>query len=221
MRDNVMKTRAVITDLDNTLFDWVDIWHASFKAMLDQLVKSTGIAEDVMIEEFKAVFTKYGTTEYAFAIEELPSLRRKHPDGDLTALYQDAIHAFRSARQKHMRLYPTVHDTLTSLKTSGCLIAGYTESFAFYSAYRLKTLDLDGVIDVLYSPPDHELPAEDVLAKRRQYPAEHYRLQKTAHHHTPAGAKKPAPEILLGIIKDLKVEASTAIYVGDSLMKDV
>ena len=29
---------VVVTDLDDTLFDWVAIWHACFTAMLDRLL---------------------------------------------------------------------------------------------------------------------------------------------------------------------------------------
>ena len=33
-------TSVVIMDLDDTLWDWVGIWHASFTAMLDRLEQS-------------------------------------------------------------------------------------------------------------------------------------------------------------------------------------
>ena len=38
---------VVITDLDNTLFDWVNIWDGSFKARLDRLNHDGGVEEEV------------------------------------------------------------------------------------------------------------------------------------------------------------------------------
>jgi hypothetical protein len=33
-RPDIAKKTALITDLDNTLFDWADLWYRSFSAML-------------------------------------------------------------------------------------------------------------------------------------------------------------------------------------------
>ena len=132
--------KVVITDLDDTLWDWVDIWYQSFKALLDQLVKDSGIAEDILLKEFKEVFTKHKTTEYAFAIEELPSLQKKHKGEDLTILYAEAIKKYREGRKASLRTYPTVLGTLITLKKKGVLLVGYTESMSFYTRYRLRNL---------------------------------------------------------------------------------
>lgn len=71
---------------------------------------------------------------------------------------------------------------------------------AFYSAYRLKRFGLDGVIDVLYSPKDHVIPADTSLDELRRLPDEYYELQVTKNKNTPAGELKPNPKILLDII---------------------
>jgi phosphoglycolate phosphatase-like HAD superfamily hydrolase len=133
---------VVITDLDNTLFDWVDIWHRSFKAMLDQLVKESEIPQDTLLSEFKKIHEKHRTSEYAFSIEELPSLREKYPKEDLVKKFDSAIRAFRVARKDALRLYPTVMETLQELKDKGCLLVGYTESMSYYTDYRLEILNL-------------------------------------------------------------------------------
>lgn len=149
---------VVITDLDNTLFDWVNIWHVSFKAMLDRLARDSGIGEDILKTEFKKIHEKYGTSEYAFSIEELPSLRTKYAGEDLAKKFRGAIEDFRAAREANLRLYPEVMETLEALKDRGCLLVGYTDSISFYTKYRVRQLGLDRVLDFLYSPPDHPLP---------------------------------------------------------------
>ena len=119
-----------------------------------------------------------------------------------------------------MRLYPDVMSTLQILNRNGVILVAYTESMSFYSNYRFRKLELDQVFDFLYSPPDHALPHEDV-ANIRKYPVENYVLKKTVHKFTPEGEKKPNPHILLSILENIGVKPDEAVYVGDSLMKDV
>jgi phosphoglycolate phosphatase len=51
--------------------------------------------------------------------------------------------------------------------------------------------------------------------------ADHYRLKSTRHLHTPPGVLKPDATILRVILDKFSVEPNRALYVGDSLMKDV
>lgn len=215
------RVSVLVTDLDNTLFNWVDIWHEAFSAMLRRLVEDSGISRDRLIKEIKGIHERHGTSEYAFLIEELPSLQEKHPGKRLAEVYSGAIDAFRHARKAHLRLYPGVMGTLGTVKQKGCLIVAYTESLAFYTNYRIRNLGLDGVLDYLYSPADHDLPANLTREQLRNYPPEHYDLKGTEHRNTPAGQLKPNPKILLQIIRDIRAEPNQCIYIGDSLIKDV
>jgi phosphoglycolate phosphatase len=215
------KVSLVITDLDNTLFDWVEIWYRSFSAMLETLLKQSQIPRSVLIPEIREIHQREGTSEYAFLIEELPSLRKKHPGENLTEVYVDAIQAFRDARASALKLYPTVSDTLHFLKDSGCRIVGYTESLEFYSLYRIRKLNLDGLLDFVYTPPDHPLPSGMSREKIRLYPLESYDLTATKSRHTPPGELKPNPKLLADIIAEVGGDKNESIYVGDSLMKDI
>ena len=177
------KTAAIlVTDLDNTLYDWFGFWHSSFTAMFNEVARISGLDRQLLEKEFRTVFQKHGTSEYAFAIQELPSLKVLHGENaDLPKLYSAAIDAYRDARRKSLHLYPGVMQTLTTLRARGCLLIGYTESLAFYTKYRLRRLGLDELLDFLYSPPDHEVPSD----ASRHYPAEHYDLRRTVHRETP------------------------------------
>lgn len=210
---------TVITDLDNTLYDWVAMWGAAFNAMLRVLVDQSGIDQAVIEAEARDVHRKYGTSEYSFLIESLPSLQRKHPGRDLAEVYADAIRAYREARDASLRLFPTVMDTLTALKAKGCLIIGYTDSRAFYSGYRVRKVGLDGVLDFLFSPPGHELPG--TARERRGPPLDAHEFEKTVHRHTPEGETKPNPAVLADIMRDTGAAPARTVYVGDSLMRDV
>jgi FMN phosphatase YigB (HAD superfamily) len=218
-----MKARksVLITDLDNTLFDWVHLWHSCFSAMLEKIADISGISDDRLKSEIKEVHQKHGTSEYAFLIEELPSLQRKYQNEDLTKIFAPALAAYREQRRKELRLYPSVAESLLKIKGTGAKIIGYTESMAFYSNYRVRRLGLDGIFDVIFSPKDHDLPKGMGVDQLRKYPAARYEFQHTDHQHTPAGELKPNKDILLSIVRHIGAAPEDCVYVGDSLIKDV
>lgn len=214
-----MKRNVLITDVDNTLFDWVDIWYRSFRAMLDEVCAISGLAENDLYTSIRSIHQTHQTSEYAFLLEEIPEFRLKYGDKVL-AKFAPAVDAFRKARLEALHLYPNVSEVLKELKLRGVTIVAYTESQEFYTQYRFRKLGLDRLVDYLYSPPDHELPVKDVR-NLRKYPDETYRLELTEQRHTPRGEIKPNPHILSKILEDLEVPAERALYVGDSKMKDI
>lgn len=211
----------VVTDLDNTLFDWVAAWHASFSALLNGISIISEIPVSVLIPEIRQIHQNHGTSEYAFLIEEIPSLKQKYGSDDLLEVFAKPIQASRDARRSALRLYPGVMKTIDAIRGSGCLLVGYTESMAFYTNYRVRRLDLDLVLDFLYSPADHGLPVGTTANEIRRYPEASYRLRHTVHRETPKGEVKPNPSLLLDIVNGVGGNISSTLYIGDSLMKDV
>jgi FMN phosphatase YigB (HAD superfamily) len=216
-----MKKTALITDLDNTLFDWVELWLNCFSSMLDSIVEISGIEKAKLLPEIATVHQKHGTSEYSFLIDEVPSLRSVLKGRPATEVFAKSIQIYRSKRREHLRLYPTVAETLLKIKGRGTRIVGYTESMAFYSNYRVRRLGLDGVLDYVFCPEDHRLPAELSAENLRHYPASHYGLKLTKQEYTPKGSKKPDATVLNAIMADLELSIEDCVYVGDNLMKDV
>lgn len=98
----------------------------------------------------------------------------------------------------------------------------YTESMAFYSAYRLKRFSrIAIIIDFLFSPQDHDMPQGVSTERLRSLPDDFYELQVTETRHTPPGELKPNPTVLLDIVRMIGAAKSTTAYIGDSLFKDV
>jgi len=213
--------QLLIVDLDNTLFDWVGMWYCSFSAMLKQLSLDSDISEDILTGEFKAIFQKYDTSEYAFALDEISSLINKHPGERISEIYKKSIHAYNKARKKHLKLYPGVLRSLEMIKQKGTLIIGYTESMEFYTKIRIKKLGLDGILDYVYTRAEHDIPTNISLKQVRYYPNEYYSLRSTIIKHTPKTEKKPNPKILNEIIDEAGVSKENVIYLGDNLVKDV
>lgn len=208
---------TLITDFDNTLYDWFHMWHQSFTAMLREIARISDIPEKELLPEIRAIHQQYGTSEYAFLIEKMPSLQRLYPAASLNEIFDPAIHAYRSARKANLKLYDGVRDTLVELRAKGVLIVLYTDSLAFYTSDRVRRLELDALIDFLFSPPDHEIP-ESVTSHTER---EGYRLSHAKHLYLPEGVIKPNPEVLLDIVRDIGRAKDECVYLGDSKMKDI
>lgn len=213
-----MKKRVLITDVDNTLLDWQDLWYQTFSGMIGQVIAISGVDPERLYAECSLIHQKYGTSEYSRLLEELPCLLELYGDDILNAM-TPAIDAFRDARRNTLRLYPSVEATLTALKDRGVVIAAFTESKAFYTNYRFRKLGLDGLVDYLYSPEDHLMPAD--TPSTRYYDVDSYAFKKTIHHFTPEGELKPNPHLLRDIISDLTAAIEEVVYVGDNILKDV
>ncbi len=211
----------LVTDLDNTLYDWFGIWHGSFEPMLREIVRISGVPRKQLESEIRVVHQRRGTSEYSALLQELPSLLDRHPAEELPKVYASAIEAFRRGRKRTMRLYPGVRDTLTAVRAAGVRVVAYTESLAFYTSLRLRWFELDGVVDILFSPADHDFPAGVSVQDIRKLPNEQYVLKLTEHRHTPPGLLKPEPAVLATIVEEMSSDKSGVVYVGDSLMKDV
>lgn len=71
--------KLLITDLDNTLYDWVSFYAQSFTAMLDVLVNILDVPKSELLEEFRQVHIKHGNSEYPFGALEIDSVKKNMP----------------------------------------------------------------------------------------------------------------------------------------------
>lgn len=215
--------RLLVTDLDNTLWDWFNAWYKSFSALLEGLVAQSNVDQAVLEQQIRVLHQRNHTTEYSNLVRELPALKEAAAPRDPREVFDAALHAQHSARLAHTQLYPGVMDGLHALKQAGIRIAAYTESGSYWTEWRIQRTGLDGVIDVLYSSPDPDLAAGVDLTELRtgHYAPEAYGLRITHHRHVPHGVTKPNVEILNSILADEKCAPAEAIYLGDSLMKDI
>lgn len=216
-----LQVGLLVIDLDNTLWDWVDVWVESFTALLDGLVEETDLDREVLIAEMRSVHQERGTTEYSLLLDELPSLKPILRGRLARDHFGELTHKFNSIRYHKTVLYPGVLPTLMSLKARGVKVVAYTESIAYWTEWRIRRTGLDGMIDVLYSSPDSDFPAGVTRSQLRTLPKDQYGLKRTEHRHVEAGITKPDPQILEAIVAEHGAGTRGIAYLGDSLLKDV
>lgn len=208
----------VITDLDNTLYDWEAFFVPSFRAMLDEVRRISGLDSDELEASFRRVYQRHRTTEYAFAIEELDALGGVEPalsPEEVRVKYASAIHAFRETRDRTLQLYPGVRSTLESLHAAGVRLAAHSDSLMGYVSRRLRHLGVDSLFDAVSAPSDHGRPRYAVPQ------GEDAAMARTTHVEFSSALRKPDPATLEPLLRTLGIAPANAVYVGDNLSRDI
>ncbi len=216
------RIRAVVTDLDNTLYSWVDYIVPSLEAMVASLAATTGLPRVRIVQALKAVYSKYESNEYPFAIQESGIFEPYEADFDSfnALVLRPAREAFRAAREKYLRPYPGVRETLDALRERGLRVVGLTDAPRNAAELRLKHLKLDGHFDALYTLPGYALPQNVDPEIRRKEEAGLYR-SRTPVIELPHDAEKPSPAGLARILSDFGLAGGEVLYVGDNVKKDM
>lgn len=210
--------RLLITDLDNTLYDWVTYFAHSFRAMVEELAVTLDVAEATLLNEFKAVHQHYGNSEHPFAMFELPSVRHRFPNSSREELLyelESSLAAFRASREKHLQLYEGVHDTLKAVAEEGTIIVAHTEAVSIHAYYRLMRLDILKYFKHIYALEGFLEPHPNPSRAAELMPP------PSLIEIIPRDERKPNPKLLQDICRREGIRESDACYVGDSLSRDV
>ena len=215
--------RAVVCDLDNTLYSWVDYIVPSLEAMVASLCASSGLPKIQVVQSLKRVYERYGSNESPFVIQEADCFAGF--TGDFGSFNQLVIEparvAFSQARKKYLHLYPGVRESLEKLKARGLHVVALTDAPRNAAEMRIKLLGLDhGLLDRVYTLPAFPLPEhiDPKIAAREK--TGHYRA-KVAFVELPLEYEKPDKRGLQRVLSELGVKPGEALYVGDSRKKDI
>jgi len=219
------KINLVVTDLDNTLYDWVDFYVPSLLAMIREISSLTGLSEESLKGSFKRLHEKYGTSEYSYAVFELDALQESNRGlsvKEVLEKYSPAIRAFRSARKKTLHLFDGVKETLVELRGRGKKIVAHTDSLMFHAVARLKRLGIEHLFAGIFAPPDHGLPAGVSLEDVRYFSdIAKYETTIPVKIELNPNIRKPDPRVLQVVLDSFGVPAGECVYLGDSLTRDI
>lgn len=193
--------------------------------MVRELSNITGISEPELKSSFKRVHERHRTSEYAFAIEELDVLKTRVGDLDTRKVFEKygaAIEAFRETRRQTLHLYESVTVTLRDLKSANRKLVAVTDATMYYAVRRLKDLEIEPLFYMICAPADHGLPPsvkpED--ARRSSDPLR-YQSSIPVQLSLDKAVRKPDVAILKAILKTTETGPPNAVFVGDSLSKDI
>jgi phosphoglycolate phosphatase len=205
----------LVTDLDNTLYDWVTPFARAIRALVRELAPVLGVGEERIQAELKVVHRRHHNSEHPFACFEIPSVRRRFPGATPEELLTELavpLAAFDAARSTWLRLFDGVSDTLDALRAGGVVIVGHTEAIGPIARSRLRALGIDRAFASVYciesQLPPHPSPEHEASAALTLYPV-------------PRADRKPNPQLLRDICASEGARLSQSAYVGDSLVRDV
>jgi phosphoglycolate phosphatase len=222
-----MPIRLVVTDMDNTLYSWIDYIVPAVEAMVDAVVQATRLPRITVVQSLKAVYTKYESNEYPFALQE-SSLFQSFPEfGSFDKLViEPARAAFSEARRKYLRPYRGVLETLKALRERQIVVVALTDAPRNPAEQRARRLGIDVFLTSMYTMPGFTFPegpdgealvAPDILLKeeRGAYKA------ACAVVELPRDHEKPNTAGLRKILSTYAMAPHEVLVVGDSVKKDV
>lgn len=213
-----VEIELVVTDLDNTLYDWVTFFACAFYEMIRVASRHLEVPEERLLDECRMVHHQHRDSEVPFGLLETPSVKKRY--GALSRPEQakalnEAFHAFNHERDRVLKLYPGVYETLEYLHQV-VRVVGHTEARAANAVFRLHKLGISGLINPLYaleqSGTEHPDPVR--VLQYMRYIDENVRL-------LPESERKPNPGVLLDICNDEGISPRRALYIGDSIARDI
>jgi len=209
---------AIITDLDNTIYNWIDFYAPSFRAMVHVLAKQTNVSESRITQEFRDVFFRFGSTEYPFAIQNLNLCSTLTSERVRRLVYLGQM-AFGRSRRKHLRAYPGVLETLQWALKNRIAVVAVTNAPLYLAWRRIERLGLGRFFTGIVAGEDFPIPGDDVYA--REYQRKLESRPKNLELYLHSSKRKPDPAIYNEIFTIINVPKERIWVIGDSVPKDV
>lgn len=213
----------IISDIDNTLYNFVNYFAPCFRAMVHALSKSTKISETTLTAAFRQVYANHGSVEYRYAIEEL-HLFRAHPRDELEKLINLGRVAFSRTARHRLTPYPGVTDGLSWARAAGIPVIGFTNAPLRYALWRLGQLGLSSYFTSIAAFEGHKEPRHiadnntdqslDELSQRYRSPIKR-RIVLKEHE------LKPSPAGYKAILAAEHNKFDETYVIGDSQAKDL
>jgi phosphoglycolate phosphatase len=231
-------TSLLVTDIDNTLFDWVRYYVHAFAGLLGSVERTIGVPYAQLAVEARAVFEAHGSIEYPFVVQELTSVIDHYGD-DIDGMLRDCVRPardqFLAAAEPFLKPYEGVRDTLKELKRrlGGVPLVALTDAPRYVAMWKLNKLALLDGFDAVYGLADPRIPTSaqhgrvkvdpDILLKHLQQNNFGFRGRIRI---LPDDYEKPGTKGLKTVLMDYEMDDDPALrgsvlWVGDNERKDV
>ena len=170
---------------------------------------------ELLLTEIKRVHQRHHNTEHPFSLLETDTFSAwaARVGTSATKEIDPAFHAFNSSRKQLLTLYPSVKKTLLAVRSRGLKIVAFSDSNYFGVLDRIRRLEIEPLFDHVYCSP------RSLEGSRPGTSPYGWSSEKITE--LPINSKKPNAFVLKGICNKQDVQPSAAIYVGDSLAKDI
>jgi FMN phosphatase YigB (HAD superfamily) len=213
-------TTILITDVDNTLYDYVQFFAPPFRAMVKSISSETGVPEDVLYADFKSIFKEIGTFDYQYLIGRLAALRHL-PISRLERVIDKGRKAWNWHRDRNLRPYPGIIEALEELRNGGVLIIAVTNAPYYHAFSRLNQINVFNLLDGLVAWEGNypsELTGLDAIKFERAHQA--IRNQSQIFQRITKVQLKPKQDAF-EIVFNKFGEKAEYYSLGDSIMKDL
>ncbi len=233
-----MTIKLIVTDIDNTVFDWVTYYVRSFHALLNEVESITGIPYAQLASESRDAFTRHGSIEYPFLIQELPSVDRHYAD-DFDRMLAEAVDrgrkVFLKTAESLLVPYQGVRETLEEIRRRlpDVPVVALTDAPRYVAMWKLNKLGLLPYFTAVYGLADPRIPTcerngrvkvdPEILLKHLQQSNFGF---KGRIRILPDEYEKPGTRGLKTVLMDHNLDEDpahrgTVMWIGDNLRKDV
>lgn len=218
---------VLITDLDNTVYDFVHVHAKSFRTLLHIVSKETGILESVLKDKCRTITRRYGSLDlqdYVFdLLLDLPEVAGRGDDFMLQL--RDIVRiGFDRTRRKYLRPYQGMRETLQALDAGGVQIVALSNAPFAISYYRITQMGLRPFLSGLVAWEgalfDEDHPSRDKRLAQRQ---RRVRAAESAFKCVQVLARNELKPSLVGfeaIRRQFGVDTKY-FAIGDSIAKDL
>lgn len=214
------RTRLVLVDLDNTLYDWVRFFVPAMLAMTAEICRDLSADEASILGELRSVYARHGSVEYAFCVQALPSVARL-PLARRRALVNRSREAFSEARNEHLVTYPGVPETLGELHAAGIAVVATTNSPMYEATRRLERLGVLGAFAGIAARRSFPVPDGDDMGDGSGFTRRRSHRPLDRLWELEPGHLKPAIRMYERALRGTQTEPWATLAVGDHFGNDL
>ncbi len=227
----------LVTDIDNTMFDWVAYYVTAFSGMLNRVAQIIHSDYETLSNEAKIILTEH-TIEYPFVVQQLPSVNAFYGhdiEKMLVECVTPARDYFKELAKDFLKPYPTVIEALTEIRARypELAIVALTDAPRYVAMWKLNKLGLLHFFNAVYGLGDPIIPTDQDINKVKVTPdilMKHLRQNnfgfKGKIRILPHEYEKPGTRGLKTVLMDYAIDENKdkrgkVLWVGDNLLKDV